>query len=346
MQSKFMRLMKQTLEIKTGPLPWTKAISAGICCALPPFLGLLLGNIQYGLLAGIGSFSYLYVVNEPYAQRAKKLLFVVLGMTFSVGIGTIFAPFPFVSALLVGVIGGIATFIFAALNIRGPAAIFFVLGFAMTTGMPIDQALAPVRSGLVFLGGILSWLIGMAGWLIPQVRQKYVIKGTFKQARKHVFKDALHKNSVVFLNSVRYGLTLIVAAVIAYSFEFDRPYWIIISCAAVMLGSTATATFHRAMQRTIGTLIGILAATVILSFYPEGIAVVILIMLMTFFTELFIVKNYGIAVMFITPNALLMAESTTHIHYVRYFAEARITDTLIGCAIGIAGTLLVANRAK
>ncbi len=142
-------MIKQAFKINKTPLPWTKAISAGICAAIPVLVGLTLGNFQYGLLAGIGSFTYLYVMNEPYAQRAKKLFFVLLGMTLSVGLGTLLA-----SAIMVGVIGTIATFIFGALKIPGPAGIFFILGFLMSTGMPVDPILAPLRAGLVFRRGV------------------------------------------------------------------------------------------------------------------------------------------------------------------------------------------------
>ena len=131
--------------------------------SIPGLIGLISGNLAYGLQAGIGGFTYLYVFNGPYAQRAKKLFFVLIGMTLSVGLGTLFAPHPFLAALIMGLIGAVGTFIFGALRIPGPAAVFFVLGFAMTAGMPVDPGLAPLRAGFVLIGGILAWLVGMAG---------------------------------------------------------------------------------------------------------------------------------------------------------------------------------------
>ncbi|MEK3889084.1 FUSC family protein [Bacillus sp. FSL K6-3431] len=476
-------MVNQAFEMRKAPIPWIKAISAGVCAALPPLIGLLVGNLQYGLLAGIGSFTYLYIFNEPYAQRAKKLLCVLLGMSLAVGLGTLFAPLPILSAVTVGMIGAIGTFIFGALKIPGPAAIFFILGFSMATGMPIDPTLALMRGGLVFLGGVLAWLIGMAGRLIePHGPEKKAMKGVcqelasllesvgtedFPEARwktvlqmktaddtllagysswrtsnlykrlfllnhqansilldifkfdsqdsptlppelsqsvrdlaevienrnkrnglkmsnfqhenedvrhlflkiddayllmsepvsqlngemkiskpslKTVLGGALDHNSIVLLNAIRYGIVLTIAAIIAFSFDFNRSYWIILSCAAVMLGSTVMATFHRAIQRTFGTIIGILAASLILSLEPTGMVIITLIMIMTFFTELFIGKNYAIAVMFITPNALLLAESTTRMHNVSYFATTRITDIFMGCVIGLIGTILLGRR--
>ena len=129
-----------------------------------------------------------------------------------------------------------------------------------------------------------------------------------KPSLRVVLGGALDKNSVVFLNTIRYGSVLFVAAIIAQSFDFNRSYWVTLSCAAVLSGATIMGTFHRAIQRSIGTIIGILTATAILYFQPDGYIIAITIFLLTFLTELAIVLNYGIAALFITPNALLLAE--------------------------------------
>ncbi len=474
--------IKQAFAVNKTPLPWMKAFSAGICAGLPVLIGYLLGSLEYGLIAGLGGLTYLYVFNIPYAFRAKKLFFALIGLSIAMGLGTFFAPYPFVSAFVVALIGSIGTFLFGALRITGPAAIFFVLAFLMGTGMPVDPSLAPLRAGLVFLGGAFSWVIGMIGWFNnphgPEkvaVKKVYVelaifiesagtedfdsskqkigaslksveellmsgyipwrVSETFKrlvllnQEANNVFLyvlenvgklegklpneigatlrsisskidnidkneqeiipslevpdnrlarlysmvneasmllneplsniqrvisiskpslrvvlgGAFDKNSVVFLNTIRYGSVLFVAAIIAQSFDFNRSYWVTLSCAAVLSGATIMGTFHRAIQRSLGTIIGILIATAILYFQSDGYVIAIAIFLLTFLTELAIVLNYGIAALFITPNALLLAESTTKIHDISYFASARVFDVLIGCAIGLIGTLIM-NR--
>lgn len=479
----FSATVMQAFAINKSPLPWEKAISAGVCAGLPVLVGLLLGNLPYGLIAGIGSFTYLYTFNVPYAHRAKKLFFCLLGMTFSVGLGTLLAPLSFAAAFAVGLIGMIAVFIFGAFKIPGPSAIFFVLGFLMSTGMPIDPSLAPLRAGLVLLGGAFAWTLGMIGWFFnphgPEtiaVQKAYALLADFLDAvgtkqfhgarqklmsalktaddtllaghlswrssdhykrllllheqantiflevlehgeersdrlppeigaavrliatsidpkkRRHASKTrwpkpadkgierliclinhayamlkepisqidraiplskpspwtiimgAFDKNSIVFFTAVKYGVVLSIAALIANSFHFHHSYWVPLSCAAVMSGSTIVATFHRAIQRSIGTIIGVIIATLILWVKPEGIVIVIAIFLFTALTELAIVFNYGIAALFITSNSLLMAESSSPLHSFGYFATARIIDVVTGVTIGLIGTLLVGSR--
>ena len=147
-------IIKQALTITKNPFPWVKAFSAGIAAFLPVFIGLLFGNIQYGLLAGMGSFTYLYVFTIPYAQRAKKLFSVVLGITFVVALGSISAPYPLISAILMGMIGAFVVFVFGALKIPAVGNLFHLV-FAMTTGMPVHPELALLRASL----GLSWWRI-------------------------------------------------------------------------------------------------------------------------------------------------------------------------------------------
>lgn len=68
-------IIRQALSLNKHPFPWSKALCAGLAASLPVIIGLL-----FGLIAGLGGFTYLYVFQIPYAQ-AKKIFFVLLGIT-------------------------------------------------------------------------------------------------------------------------------------------------------------------------------------------------------------------------------------------------------------------------
>ncbi|NHC41480.1 FUSC family protein [Bacillus sp. MM2020_1] len=479
-------IMKQAMAVNKKPFPWLKAFCAGVAAAFPVMIGLLFGNFEYGLLAGMGGFTYLYVFNIPYAQRAKKLLFVILGMCLVTILGTFAAPYPLAIALLMGLIGAVALFIFGALRIAGPSAIFFVLVFAMTSGMPAQTELALLRAGLVFIGGTLSWIIAMFGWFFnPHGPETGVVQGVylelaglldsvgtkkfnesrhrvmsvlkeaeetlaegyiswrttdlfnrlyvlnnhanklflfilenfsesnsnippelgqtvremayslgqkdkservsqkilqpvdmdekvihlftkvynadaimneptskinqtiqiFKPSIKTIFMGAFDKHSIIFITAIRFGVIVSIAAILAFQFGFVRSYWVPLSCVAVLSGSSIVATYHRAIQRGFGTILGILIASLILAMHPDGYIIAFFIFLLTFITELFIVKNYGLAALFFTPNALLMAESTSQGSFsFAYFASARLIDVAIGICLGLFGVWLVGRR--
>lgn len=167
----------------------------------------------------------------------------------------------------------------------------------------------------------------------------------YRDTLKDILGDALDRNSLVFLTALRFGVITTLAALLAYNFDFTRSYWIPLSCVAVMSGTSMIATFHRAIQRSIGTVIGILIASAILYFQPSGYIFVLLIFIFTASIELFIVKNYGLAVIFITPLALLLVNAITNSEFAFFhFSSARIIDTLIGSAMGLFGVILMGKR--
>jgi len=476
-------MIKQAFKLNKAPFPWEKAVSAAICSGVPVLIGLLLNQARFGLLGSIGGFTYLYVFNEPYAERVKKIFFIGIGITLCVALGTVVAPYPLLIILIVGLIGAVATFIFGILKIVGPAAVFFVLSFTMTTGVSLNQSEIPIFIGVVFASSMFSWLVSMVGYFfnphgseLKKFKGLYLALGKFAEAvgsedisdirnrtvnalkeseeillighnplkvsflfnrlfllNQHAnkiflemlelhyssknrlpkelidmiktlpmgitlkdeetikiekpneeldegyhklleiiydieaimnmplkyighsikvskpslttrFIKGFNKDSIVFVNSVRYGIVLSISAIVAFNLPFTRPYWITLSCAAVMCGSTIMATFHRAIQRSVGTIVGILVATIILSFQPQGFMIVVVNMCLICLVELAISRNYALAAVFITPNAMLIAENSTKIYNVSYFATARITDIVVGSAIGLVGTYIIGRK--
>jgi uncharacterized membrane protein YccC len=61
-------------------------------------------------------------------------------------------------------------------------------------------------------------------------------------------------------------------------------------------------------------------------------------MLLAFVVETAVVRNYGFAVIFITPMTILLAEAATLGQGpVAALIEARLFDTVLGCLVGLAG---------
>lgn len=159
-----------------------------------------------------------------------------------------------------------------------------------------------------------------------------------------ILLNAFDPNSLVLVTAFRFGIITTVSALIGYAFDFTRSYWISLSCVAVMSGASMVATYYRAIQRSIGTIIGVIIASIILYFDPSNYALVLFIFFFTLLTELYIVKNYGLAIIFITPNAVLLATTLTPEHFsFLHFSGIRIMDVLIGSAIGLIGVIITSK---
>ncbi|MHB9998025.1 FUSC family protein [Bacillus spizizenii] len=474
-------IVKDAFRIHAHPFPWKKAIGSGIASGFPVLIGALAGHTDYGLTASIGGFVYLYAGGESYKKRALKLLLVSIGIALSFGLGTLLSDTVWMMAAVLALIGTAAMFIFSALGIQGPAPMFFVLAFLVSSGLPADPSQALFRAGLTFLGGIFAMSIALIGRLrnkhgpeeavlqktyhqlaaclsavgtsgfhnaqhqtvlmLRTARQTVLGKGNRRKKSQHderffrllekadnIFlaiihfsaetpdgekaqiektlrqtgdmlgharvssafqinenesepsrklfgeiNEALHialgrfdkqldgepsrlpssfyflRNafdwqSPVLIRSLKYGIVLFAADMFALTFGFARSYWIPLSAAAVMLGTTVVFTLHRAIQRSAGTVIGVGLAGAILFVKPGGVYIALCIAALQCLLEMLIVRNYALAVPFLTANALVITESMHGGADVGYFMIARLTDVAVGSVIGLLGTMLLWRR--
>jgi uncharacterized membrane protein YccC len=97
---------------------------------------------------------------------------------------------------------------------------------------------------------------------------------------------------------------------------------------------------NRTIQRSIGTAVGVIIAGGIFIMQPSIWMLGLYVMILQFVTELIIVRNYAFAVIFITPLALIIAETGRADMTISTLIGSRLLDTLLGCAIGAAAALL------
>nr|WP_304217194.1 hypothetical protein [Fredinandcohnia onubensis] len=65
-------MIKQALQVNKKPFPWLKAFSAGLAAALPVMIGIAFGNLQYGLIAGLGGFTYYMCLISHMRSEQRK----------------------------------------------------------------------------------------------------------------------------------------------------------------------------------------------------------------------------------------------------------------------------------
>ncbi|WMT74490.1 FUSC family protein [Bradyrhizobium sp. Ash2021] len=102
-------------------------------------------------------------------------------------------------------------------------------------------------------------------------------------------------------------------------------------------GLNWVGAMQRGLERTFGTILGLMFAAVLLWLHPHGLALVGCIALLQFAGQMFAASNYTFAVFFFTPMALLMATAVGRsASDVSQLLVARGLDTMIGCGVGLA----------
>ena len=142
------------------------------------------------------------------------------------------------------------------------------------------------------------------------------------------------------------GLRVLVAALLAGGvgrlLGLAHSYWAVAAAMLVVYrGLDRRQTIEKGVERTVGTLIGLAVASGVLALHPTGWAFVGVFFVDVFLVDYLISRNYVLAVIFIATAGLLLATASGSVH-VDPTLVARGTDTIVGCAIGIATAILVA----
>lgn len=122
-----------------------------------------------------------------------------------------------------------------------------------------------------------------------------------------------------------------------------RPYWAIVT-AASLYQANVTLTWNRALQRTLGNLLGVLVFAAVLPVSRTGpLALIGFCLLFGFAAEALITRNYWLGSIAVTPMALLVLEFGGT-HPAGELIGDRVLDTVIGAAVGLLAAMLVTNR--
>jgi hypothetical protein len=160
-----------------------------------------------------------------------------------------------------------------------------------------------------------------------------------------LLRQAVTPGSPTLSVVARAGVAVCVAGFIASTLGIDHAYWAM--SAAVLIvhqGFDWIRTLQRGAERTLGTGIGLALAGALLALHPHGLWLVATIALLQFTVELVVVRNYAIAVVFITPLALTMSSGGQPVDDIDDLLLARGIDTLIGCVVAFAVYLLIGRR--
>lgn len=149
-------------------------------------------------------------------------------------------------------------------------------------------------------------------------------------------REALQADAPARRVIARVGIAAALAGTIGAAFHLERSYWAV-AAAVLMLhqGLDWTRLLHRSAERLVGTWVGLLLAGAILSTHPQGLWLVVTVVVLQFTIEMVVMRNYALAVVFITSAALTIASGGHRIDDMGGYLLARGVDTLVGCAIAL-----------
>lgn len=313
--------MTSLFKLNKTQRKWHLPVVAGASVGIPLLIGYYSGQLEGGKLGALAGLSILYLQSNVLVERMMILMTCCFGVLLSYCVGIYGSAHPFLAPLALGFHSFVVHLSLHHLRLtRPPANFFFIMIASMAICTPFEPALIPEKVGFVALGTVSTCLLGFL-YSVLTIDQEG--NTPLPQKEKHINIS----ESIVF------GLFMAISMVVALLTKFENPYWILISCIAVMQGSSAKNAGIRGIQRIIGTLIGVGLVGLISLLHPGPLFMIIGIIAMQITVEYFIVRNYTFAVVFITVLTIFLAETGGN----SVTVWERFIDIFIGSAIGIVG---------
>ncbi|GAA3287016.1 FUSC family protein [Nesterenkonia halobia] len=280
--------------------------------------------------AAFAAFVILYGRGETYRRRLTTL--AVVGTVFLAIIAAAMA------VALRGspddaVVGGLAVVaalgmvVSQAMALKPFGPIFMVFAFGVISSIPLTPEQFLPRLGIsaatvVFC--LLLTLIGRPLRRLPGPHRRLL--GPLDSPRR-----ALHALS----DPALWGLAALAAAGTAAAMQLSslvglgHSYWAAVAVAACMPRPHAPLSLARIIHRVVGTTLGVGGAWALLVLDPPTPVVILLVAAFQFIAELFVVRVYWFALLFITPLALMVSHLSQP-RPVDQLVVDRVLDTLLG----------------
>ncbi|MDQ4215842.1 FUSC family protein [Microbacterium capsulatum] len=322
---------------------WPIALQAALSMFLPLALFTLLGQPGAGMMAASGAFTAIYLVGVTPALRIRLLPVIGLAILACAGIGALLAPFPVSAAIGLVVIAILAAALHYGFRLGPPGPVFFVLVYGLSTHLTGLVGGHRLVDPLVFLGAlaagvVIAYAVAVAAFLIRRMRGRGTSGGATQIARI----PRLDRDARALL--LRVALVAVVGTLLSMLFvDPQRAYWTVCAGLAVIgVNVGRRVAFIRGSQRFVGTVVGA-GLFALLAFIPIPVLVLpFLLGGLQFAIEIFVVRNYALALVFITPLVLFIISSAAGPGggLPLGLILERVVDTLIGAVLGAASGLV------
>ncbi|MFI2487445.1 FUSC family protein [Promicromonospora kroppenstedtii] len=316
-----------------GELP--VALRAATSVAVPMLVLWATGHLEWSLYATFGAFTSLFGRTVPIRPRLVSQVQAGAVLVASVLAGTLLAVLgsavPGTGWLVVPVAALWATgvaIVSHRLRWHPPGPLFPVFALGACSSVPAGPEQLPVALA-VAVAAVLFALVLTACFT------------RFEPAPALTPTPAPGPEWPLSHYLVRYAAGVAVAGAVATA--VGHPYWAMVAAVVPMSAPDASGRLLRAAQRLAGTLVGVVIAWVLLAAAPPPLVVIAVAALLQAGAELYVGRNYAVAMLFITPLALSM----THLAHpvpVSGLVSDRAIDTVVGVAVAVVITLLTHER--
>lgn len=320
--------LRELTRVNQSDRLWQMALAASLAMGVPLLAGVYFGHLNLGLVGSLAGLVFLYVTHTPLHHRMVALMACAFGMGACYTLGVLCHPFTALLLPVITVVSMLVMMVSRYYALAPPGGLFFIMALSIGAYTPVSWSQVPVMVGVFTMGALSACVIAFVYSLLSL------------RLRAAVPVQPLPEPSFDFVvfDSVVIGVFVGLSLAVAHALSLERPYWVPVSCVAVIQGASLRAVWNRQLQRVLGTGVGLFLAWGVLSLPlgPWGLAFTM--MGLSFVVEMLVVRHYAVAVMLITPLTMLLAEAANLGHAVpAQLMQARFVDTALGCLMGLLG---------
>ncbi|MCW0213798.1 MAG: FUSC family protein [Pseudonocardia sp.] len=317
------------------------AIRCGVTVGVPLAVLVVLGRFELAGFAAFGAFTAIYGRDLGFPRRARLHAVVAVLLTASVAVGLLAAHLPGApwSVLAVLVALTAVTGLIGELLAWKPAGPLFFLFAAGASSAMAPLGTQGMLTAVAVTAGVAAFgvVVGSAGALLR--RRDPVVRRERVPGR---IRAVLAPGGAARATVVDATTAATIAGVIGAGAGVHHVYWTVIAAVVPFaVVPDPTKRLARGLLRAGGTVAGIAVAAAVLALGLPAWALVLAIVVAQVGAELFVMRNYGVALLFITPLAMLLGTAglTT------FDTAALLADRVLTTAIGIsAGIVVLAVR--
>jgi len=306
------------------------AIRAAISVLVPLLVLLVADRSSWSIYAAFGAFTSLYGRERVDLHRLRLQAVAGLSLVLVVTLGAAVAVSPHRAWLAVpvtAVIAAAVTFVSGRQGWHPPGPLFCVFGFASVAAVPGSWAGVGHAALVAGAAALFALAVGNVGALVRRVRRTAAITPA---------GPAIGGSTAPWMRQAWLSaIGVLAAGSIATGAGIGRPYWAMVSAVVPLAATDLGHQLIRGVHRVVGTAVGLAVAWALLAVDLPLAGTIVLVAVLQAGAELLVGRNYAVALVVITPLALLMVHLASPTPVAELIGD-RGLETLIGVAIGLA----------
>lgn len=307
------------------------ALRVGLSVGVPLFALYAIDRLDLAVFAAFGALASLYGHRETGRSQLQTQAVAGALLVATIAVAAAFSaargPAWLLGCLLLAAVIGPAT-LGAAMRWLPRGEMFFVLVLLVIADIPVSWAKVPTAVATGAAAAAFCVLMSRLGQAEhPEVGPGRA--GLGDRVSEGWASINRRRHAVAIVAS---ALGVLSAWLIALVLGVGHPFWAPVIVAALMPALEAADVYRRIAHLILGTLGGVSAAALLFSFEPGHLALIVIVVLCQMAAEVFVGRQYGVALVFFSPLAIGMSNLVLGLPWTPLLVD-RIAEAFLGSAV-------------